>query len=326
MEAQEAARAIKRTIANTTKTDTWNQVTIGNEEIGTVYYENIARNRKWTTIRISDPTLVQRAKQLAQGKLHLPQRATPIEIPVSRAGNIAQVGPVDRDIIGRNNSPFQKRDGYGPTHEYPMLWNHDKKEQNLQSKMLVKPDSHGQVRQNRDKAAEQMWNDFATQLHINRDFQFNANATSASLTKPPSLGGRAWPTLSMASETHEKAICVWLNSTIGLISYWKASNRAQNGRGGITVTAIPDIPVLDVTRLSATQLDAAVKIFDGLQEQTLLPANEAWRDTVRQELDRRLLNEVLGLDDKAVEQLDILRLQWCSEPTVTSTKKTGPPN
>ena len=207
-----------------------------------------------------------------------------------------------------------------------MLWNHDKKEQNLQSKMLVKPDSHGQVRQNRDKAAEQMWNDFATQLHINRDFQFNANATSASLTKPPSLGGRAWPTLSMASETHEKAICVWLNSTIGLISYWKASNRAQNGRGGITVTAIPDIPVLDVTRLSATQLDAAVKIFDGLQEQTLLPANEAWRDTVRQELDRRLLNEVLGLDDKAVEQLDILRLQWCSEPTVTSTKKTGPPN
>ena len=84
--------------------------------------------------------------------------------------------------------------------------------------------------------------------------------------------------------------------------------------------------MLDVTKLSATQLDAAVKIFDDLQERTLLPANEAWRDSVRKELDRRLLNEVLGLDDKAVEQLGILRLQWCSEPTVTSTKKTGPPD
>ena len=58
----------------------------------------------------------------------------------------------------------------------------------------------------------------------------------------------------------------------------------------------------------------------------MLPANEAWRDAVRQELDQRLLIEVLGLDDKAVDQLGILRRQWCSEPTVTSTKKTAPPN
>jgi hypothetical protein len=84
--------------------------------------------------------------------------------------------------------------------------------------------------------------------------------------------------------------------------------------------------LLDVTKLTETQLEAALKIFDDLQEKKMLPANEAWRDSVRKELDRRLLNEVLGLDDKAVEQLDILRLQWCSEPTVTSTKKTGPPD
>ena len=82
--------------------------------------------------------------------------------------------------------------------------------------------------------------------------------------------------------------------------------------------------MLDVTKISATQLEAAVIIFEDLQERTMLPANEAWRDAVRQELDRRLFNEVLGLDDKAVEQLGILRQQWCSEPTVTSTKKTGP--
>ena len=96
--------------------------------------------------------------------------------------------------------------------------------------------------------------------------------------------------------------------------------------GRTTVTAIPDIPVLDVTQLNATHLDATVKIFDDLEERTMLPANEAWRDAVRQELDQRLLIEVLGLDDKAVDQLGILRRQWCSEPTVTSTKKTGPPN
>ena len=326
LEAQETARAIKRAVANTTELDTWNRVEIGDDEIGFVQYENIARNRKWTTIRISDPTLVQRAKKLAKGELHLPQRAELIEVPIATAGSIAQVGPVDRDITGRSTSPFRKRDGYQSTHEYPMLWNHAKKGYSLQDRMLIVPDSQGEVRQNRDKEAEKMWNDSATHLHINRDFQMNANATAASFTKFPSLGGIAWPTLMLASPQHEKAMCVWLNSTLGLISFWMESNRTQNGRGRTTVTAIPDIPVLDVTKLTKTQLDAAVEIFDDLQEKPMLPANEAWRDEVRQELDQRIFTEILGLDGKAVEQLGILRLQWCSEPTVTSVKKTGPPN
>ena len=323
LEAQETARAIKRAIANTTEPGTWNRVEIGNEEIGFVYYENVVSNQKWTTLRISDPTLVERAKKLAIGELRLPQRSGMIEIPITKVANVAQVGPVHRDITGRINSPFHKRNGYSSTHEYPMLWNNDHKQQ---ISMLTKPDSQGEVRENRDDEAERMWNDHATNLHIGVDFRFNANATVAAFTELPSLGGTAWPTLRLESPRHEKTLCVWFNSTLGLIGYWMESNRTQNGRGRTTVTAIPAIPVLDVTKLSSTQIEAAVKIFDDLKEQTLLPTNEAWRDTVRQTLDQRLLNEVLGLDDKAVDQLGILRRQWCSEPTVTSTKKTGPPD
>ena len=326
LEAQETARAIKRAIANTTQRDAWSRVEIGDDEIGFVLHENIAQNRKWTTLRISEPTLAQRARKLQLGELSLPQRADSTQIPIAAARSLAQVGPLHRDIIGRSNSPFSKRDGYKPADEYPMLWNHDKKGQILQSSMLIQPDSHGEVRQRQDKAAEKMWNESATHLHINQDFQFNANATAAAFTKLPSLGGRAWPTLIAASPQQEKIICVWLNSTLGLMAYWIESNRNQDGRGGITVTAIPDLPLLDVTKLTETQLEAALKIFDDLQEKKMLPANEAWRDKVRQDLDRRLLIEVLRLDDKAVEQLGILRRQWCSEPTVTSTKKTGPPN
>ena len=85
-----------------------------------------------------------------------------------------------------------------------------------------------------------------------------------------------------------------------------------------------EVMELDSISIFPDQLNAAVRIFDDLQEQTMLPANEAWRDPVRQELDRRLFNDVLGLDDRVVEQLDILCRQWCSEPTVTSVKNTGP--
>ena len=127
----------------------------------------------------------------------------------------------------------------------------------------------------------------------------------------------------MASVELEKATCAWLNGTLGMIGYWLESNRTQTGRGGTTVTAIPNIPTLDVTALSPKRLSAAARIFDDLCETKMLPANEAYRDDARQELDRRLLTETLGLDDDAVEQLSILRNQWCMEPTVVGTKSTG---
>ena len=66
-------------------------------------------------------------------------------------------------------------------------------------------------------------------------------------------------------------------------------------------------------------------VYRVLQTEVLKPANQAWEDDIRKKLDQRLFTEVLNLDNNAVEQLDIIRRQWCSEPTVTSTKGTGPP-
>ena len=223
LEAQETARAVKAAITNTAELDIWNSIQVGGETIGFVRYERVEPNRKWTTIRVADPTLVGRTKSLANGELHLPQRARPIEIAVTTVGNIAQVGPVHRDITGRTNSPFDKGSGYQSTHEYPMLWNHDKKGENLQGCMLTPPDSHGLVRQSQEEAAEQMWNQHATHLHLNGDFQFNTNATAAAFTERASLGGIAWPTVALGSVAHEKAMCVWLNSTLAArprISQW----------------------------------------------------------------------------------------------------------
>ena len=325
LEAQETARAIRRTITNTTDLGAWNRLMIGDEEIGFVSCENVPKNRRWTTVRVANPSLIHRAKKLADGELHLPQRAESIQIATTNIGSIARVGPIARDIARRNTSPFYQRQGYGTGDEYPMLWNHSQKGEKPQNSMLTDPDSHGEARQGRENAATQMWGASAAHLHLSHDFQFNANATAAAFTERASLGGRAWPTVKMASPEHEKALCIWLNSTLGLVAYWLESNRNQDGRGSLTVTAMPYLHVLDVTKVDNHQLSRAVRIFDDLSERTMLPANEAWQDPVRQELDQRLLNEVLDLDVSAVDQIDILRRQWCSEPTVTSTKITGPP-
>ena len=326
LEAQETARAIKDAIKQTTRTGSYKDIRIGDETMGFVCLETIHPQKKWTAVRLFDPTLAVRIRKLAQGELNLPQRADPIAVPMCNIGAIGRVGPMDRDITEGKRGPFRKIDGSSSVDEFPMLWAlapvGRKHGGHLKNTMLTLPDSHGVVKDGRTEDAVQLWRD-AAHLHINALFRFNANATAAAFTARRSLGGRAWPPFTAATVDHEKSLCVWFNGTLGMASYWLESNRTQGGRGLSGVTAIPSIPVLDVRALTPQALAAAVAIFDDLQEQVMLPANEAYRDPVRQEIDRRIITEVLELDDEAVEQLAILRNQWCAEPTVTGTKKTG---
>ena len=322
--AQETAKAIKKTIASLPRPGTHSDAVVGDIAVATVRLERVKSTEKWTTVRVANVGLVQVAGEMAEGKLRLPRRRNPVPIPITRLGNMGRVGPVHRDIDGGSKEPdrgpFSKHKGADSGTEWPFLWNHNSKRQ---QSMAVAPDSHGIVKPGKEDEAEAIWQR-ASRLHINCDFQFNANPTCAVYTEQKSAGGRAWPNFRIQAPEMEKAACVWLNGTLGIIAYWINSNRSQSGRGGTTVTAIPNIPALDVARLDAERLQAAVQIYDDLCLEPMLPANEAWRDLVRQELDRRLLTEVLGLDDEAVDQLAILRNQWCREPTVTGTKRTGP--
>ena len=324
--AQEVARAVRTAMESIQSTGTFRHIYIGDDLVGYVGLDELQLHAKWSSVRIAEPTLVDRVRRLASGKLIIPQRHSEVAIPVVRIGDIATVGPIGRDITGRNRGPFNKVSGYHAIREYPILWEHPqlstRRPAVRHDSMLTCPDSHGIVRDGFESIADQIWAS-ASNLHINANFQFNSNPTVASWTERKSLGGDTWPSLLLPNADHAKALCVWLNGILGMASYWLESNRSQDGRGRTTVTAIPNLPVLDVCALDSTKLAAAVAIFDDLKSSTMLPANEAYHDPVRQEIDRRILTEVLSLDDEAVEQLAILRNQWCAEPTVTGTKKTS---
>ena len=318
--AQETARSIRRAIAQLDRLNDGIEMQVGGETVGSVRLEPAPRRSSWTTTRIANMGLVDTAKCLVNGQLHLPQRPQSIAIPVESIGKIGGIGPLARDISEAGRGPFETKAGANSGTEWPMLWSRDS---SMQRQMATLPDTSGTVRKGEGEAAVKLWNK-ASHLHVNITSRFNSNPTAAAYTEKRTLGGRAWPNLKVGSSEMEKAVCVWLNGTLGLLGYWIISNRVQSGRGTVSITTLPTVPTLDVTKLTPEQLQAAVAIYDDLCQKRMLPANEAWRDPVRQELDRRLLTEVLGLDDEAVEQLGILRNQWCREPTVTGTKRTGP--
>ena len=113
--------------------------------------------------------------------------------------------------------------------------------------------------------------------------------------------------------------------TLGLLLYWWHSSRQQAGRGSMPITAIRTMPTLDVTSLSDAQLQVAESIFDDMRYREFLPANEAYRDDSRKELDRRVLVDLLGLpEEKVMDALELLRLKWCSEPSVHGGKGSRP--
>ena len=277
-------------------------------------------------------SVIEVARDLESGNLRLPRQSRAIRLPVVALATVAMRGLVDRDINGgptdRNKTgppqgPFVVRSirpNEVPT--YPMLWAHSA---DRERSFVVQADSCGDPRPGDEERAAERWDHAASRLHANRDFRLNSQSLAMCLTPEKCLGGRAWPNVIPSDNRHEIPLLLWCNSTLGLIMHWWKGTRQQAGRSAMTITAIPDLPVLDPRALTEGQIDHCHAIFEGFKDKPLLPANEAYQDETRKALDRDLLfgiTSVLRLDPDLEEGLDLLRKQWCAEPSVHGGKNT----
>ena len=277
-------------------------------------------------------SVIQAARNLEAGNLHLPRSPIAIKLPVVTLGTVAERGLVHRDI----NGGFTDRDGTGPARgpfvvrsirpgevpTYPMLWAHSA---TRERKLVVQVDSCGDPRPGDETRAAERWNRAASRLHANLDFRLNSQSLAMCLAPEKCLGGRAWPNVIPQDSVHEIPLLLWANSTLGLLLFWWMGSRQQAGRAILTISALPNLPVLDPRKLTDRRLDHCRAIFDDLKDREFLPANEAWRDETRKALDRELLfgiTSVLQLDLGLEEGLNLLRKQWCAEPSVHGGKRT----
>ena len=106
--------------------------------------------------------------------------------------------------------------------------------------------------------------------------------------------------------------------------FWWIGTRQQQGRARLTISRLPRLLVLDPRNLPDDRIDKAHRVFGKFRDREMLPANEAYRDSVRHELDRALLVDVLGLPETLLEPLAALRNAWSAEPSVHGGKTTRP--
>ena len=285
-----------------------------------------------SVVRVSDVTVSTIAMYLAKGLLHLP-RVGKLDVPIVMLGELGVRGLLSRDINeatknaqGISRGPFsviELKPNDVPI--YPMLWKHNAaaSRPGRESRMIVQPDSQGIVRPMHEEKARERW-ESASRLCFNSDFGLGSQRLAACLTPRPVIGGRAWPGFMCNERRHEIPLMLWMNTTFGLFSFWCAGSRQQNGRSAITITRLPFLPILDVRTLSTAQLKIADEILEKFAERDLLPANDAYRDEVRQDLDRAVMIDLLGLPDDVLEPLALLREKWCAEPTVRGRKRMLP--
>lgn len=274
---------------------------------------------------LREPALADAMLALAEGRLALPRFGEGPKIPTTRLDELGTRGKLDRDIAGKrpDGTPRGPFDVFAARKMplYPVLWSHDAR---LERSLVVAPRQEGVIREGlRDKAVE-LWQTTASRLHFSRDFRINSQSLAACLTPAKCIGGRAWPSFVAERPEWEKPLALWANSTLGLMCFWWTGTRQQQGRAVLTISRLPALLVLDPRRLSKPQARAAARVFDRFRDRPLLPANEAYRDDVRRDLDKALLVDVLGLPPALIEPLAALRDSWCAEPTVHGGKATRP--
>ena len=276
---------------------------------------------------VRDPEIIRVMMELSRGRMEFPRVARVHEIVVKRLGDLTERGVVDRDINGSGDrGPFdiEPWDGQGAA-AYPVLWSHraSKARGSQESCLVVAPDSQGIPRDGCRERAIGLWDRIASKLHCNRDFQVNSQSLGMCWTEQPSIGGTAWPNALPHEERHGMPLLLWGNSTLGLMQFWWQGTRQQQGRVRITISRIPDLVTLDAAALDEEQLAECAKIFERMKARSFLPANEAYRDEARKELDVALFS-MLGLGRELLKALDVVRLKWCCEPSVHGGKSTKP--
>ena len=268
---------------------------------------------------------------LENGEFIQRQSNEKISVPMVQLGCLGERGIYYRDIHGREHGkknqtrgPFELEE-YDPNDvpRYPILWAHNAKKE---TRLLVNPDKQGIVRDERHQDATNILKKYGRRLCFNENFRLSSQPLAACITSMVAIGGQAWSGFICDDARHEIPLALWANTTLGLMSFWWLGSRQQPGRSLLSITKLCSIMTYDVRRFTKEQLSLADILFERFSREDLLPANEAYRDEVRQNLDKSVLIDLLEWPENVLDELDLIRRKWCSESSVHGGKTTNPMN
>jgi hypothetical protein len=284
------------------------EVILGDKKFGeavTIPWANIRDGSWMPPCAFAQSDMLRVAYHLALGAVWLPGIMALAKIPICLLGELSFLGPDRRDVM----------DGFrlaSALTSYPSLWGHDTQSVNTIAQVpnhYLSPLHRARPGRSLRKTAD-LW-PRAGRLLIAERLRLNTQRLAAVRLNMKVLSN-VWKSVVLRDESdeHEKALALWLNSTLGLVLFWAHRQETQGAWVEFKQSALNDMPVLDIRSLGATQKRLLVDAYDILSTQILLPFPQMANDPVRQAIDVAI-SKALGLPD-----LSVLRNLLGQEPVV----------
>ena len=225
--------------------------------------ESKLARKKWSGVQFARADLIRSAlKLLDDGEVWVPGEWDAASVPLCSLGAIGKVGPDRRDVW----DGFERTDAVTA---YPMVENHDTEQR---TRLVAGPDKYlaplTQPRPGRHlKAVDQLWPK-AGRLLVAERLRLDTTRVVAMRSETRVLSNVWWP-IRVQDAPAEKALVVWLNSSLGLLTILTQRTSTEGGWVAMKKADLEELPVLDVRSLSQTQVQSLSDLFDKVAKPSL---------------------------------------------------------
>ena len=285
-------------------------IALGQEKIGeatTLPWGELKPRTEWILpASFAQCDLTRAALALEKGQLRLPATPKPVaRVSLCRLDALGKLGPDRRDI----HDGFTVTDSPTP---FPALWGHDTAEV---ARLELKPNKYLAERTvpapgRPTRTSAQLWPLAGRILLAERLWLFTSKLTAVRVSRP--VLSNTWWTLHFhtPNEDREKALVVWLNSTLGFLTLLVNRVETRGAWVDFKKPTLKALPVLNVDTLDASALVTLVAAYDANVGADLQALPHMETDATRAALDGAL-SSALGWPDLAP-----LREMLAREPVV----------
>ena len=255
----------------------------------------------WGAVQFLSPYLCQQYSELKDGRL----------FDSVALIKVADIGPDGRGVRGMfSKSEMPGADGM------TALWDH---KTDVSVRMQAAADTHIIPKAGKTRQARNLWKNRG-RLLLPARARLNTVRTMAVRLPAPALGS-AWvpcrPKWNVAGdESAEKSLCVYLNSTIGILAFLgnrsiRVPSYSQFSMDDLNRLAVPNFAVME-----AESIQTLADAYDANAQSTLSPLPDIAACQTRAALDRAVC-AALGVDEEVAATI---RAQLAAEPAVTGRR------
>ena len=249
----------------------------------------------WYAVNFLSPALTAAFRELREWTVPL----APIADALTRRADVGPEGRRIRDSYRRRDWPTEKG--------RRALWHN---ETNVTQSMRAQTDSYIDPIPGKEHLADRYWEQRGHTLLPRRLWLPLARVAAVALDKP--TVGSSWIPLRADSRESEMAICVWLNSSIGILAMLAERDNRKPSYPQFSLDAMRGLRVPDFSGNNKAR-NALAKAYGALKDETLLPFPRMADDPARRKLDDAV-RDALSLDGEWVESV---RSELAREPSVT---------